>query len=300
MQIALIANPVSGGGISRVALDTAIAAIRDSGQAVTAFLSESSGHCRRLAGALPAGDYDAVACLGGDGTLSEVVDGLLMGACAGDCPPLAVLPFGRGNSFARDLGIHTVSDGLAALSAGVTQAVDVCRYTQGGSFHHFVNLMGFGFVTDVAETALKYPWLKDFSYVLGVLYRAAVLRFHHMALTIDGVDYSGPNCFVEFCNSRYTGGAMKIAPEARIDDGMFDAVILSPLSRYSLLKTFPRIYAGTHAANPAVTIVKGRTATVETTPVKTLLPDGEVFGATPTRLDILPGRIRFFTKNTAR
>ncbi|MFH1982326.1 MAG: diacylglycerol kinase family protein [Pseudomonadota bacterium] len=297
MNIALIANPFSGGGFSQEAIETVIVDIRSAGGAVTLFVSRSVGHCRSLARNLPAGVYDAVACLGGDGTLSEVVDGLLAGACADQCPPLAVLPSGRGNSFARDLGIFNLADGLAAMADGRTQSVDICRYTQGDGYHHFVNLMGFGFVTDVAETALNYPWLKDFSYVIGVLYRAAVLRCHRMTLTIDGIDYSGPNCFVEFCNSRYTGGAMKIAPHALIDDGMFDAVILSPLSRISLLKTFPRIYAGTHGSNPAVTIVKGKTATVRTSPVKTLLPDGELFGTTPTIIDVLPGRLRFFTKS---
>ena len=87
---------------------------------------------------------------------------------------------------------------------------------------------------------------------------------------------------------------MKMAPDARIDDGLFDVVILGPLSRASLLRTFPKIYAGTHGDHPSVTMVRGKTATVRTRPVKTLLPDGELFGVTPTTIDVLPGRVRFF------
>lgn len=296
-NIALIANPAAGGGRCRSAIPTATSVMRRGGWVVTPFVSQTYRHSRTLARDLPPHAFDAVACLGGDGTLSEVVDGLLSSACVDACPPLAVLPCGRGNSFARDLGITSLSGGLSALSGGKRQAVDVCRYTQGIRHHHFINLMGFGFVTDVAETAQRFSWLGDFSYVAGVLYRTARLRCQQMVLDIDGVDYSGPNLFVEFCNSQFTGGAMKMAPGARIDDGRFDAVIVAPLSRAGLLKTFPKIYAGTHHSHPAVTIVRGHTATVRTAPAKTLLPDGELFGATPTTIDVLPGHLRFFTLN---
>jgi len=157
-----------------------------------------------------------------------------------------------------------------------------------------VNLMGFGFVTDVAGTAAGFNYLGDLSYVTGVLYRTMGLRFHKMTLEIDGEVITGENCLVEFCNSRYTGGDMMIAPEARIDDGFFDVVILSPLSRMSLLHTFPKIFKGTHGDNPAVRFIRGRSASVRTDPAKALLPDGEVFGTTPTEVTILPRHVRYF------
>lgn len=294
MHIALIFNPKSGGGRQRDAAVAVIDGLRRNGARVMTMVSKCPGHCRALAERLSAASLDAVACLGGDGTLSEVVDGLLADAGAAPRPPVAVLPLGRGNSFARDLGIHSLSEGVQALTAGAVRPVDVCRYTQGDGVRHFVNLMGAGFVTDVARTALNFARLGDASYIIGVIYRTVALTHHWMSLTIDGVDYSGPNCFVAFCNSCYTGGAMMMAPGARIDDGRFDAVIVSPLSRLSLLRTFPRIYAGTHGAHPAVTIVRGRHATLRTQPVKALLPDGEVTGTTPTTIDVLPHRLRFF------
>jgi diacylglycerol kinase family enzyme len=121
------------------------------------------------------------------------------------------------------------------------------------------------------------------------------LNFHEMALEIDGKVIRGKNCFVEICNSRYTGGNMLMAPEAQIDDGLFDAVVLAPLSRLSLIATFPKIFKGTHGENPALQFIKAKSARVYTQPQKMLLPDGEIFGSTPTEIDILPRLIRYFT-----
>jgi diacylglycerol kinase family enzyme len=154
--------------------------------------------------------------------------------------------------------------------------------------------MGFGFVTDVAKTASRFKWAADFSYVIGVFYRLVGLAFHQMVLEIDGKVISGENCFVEICNSKYTGGNMLMAPEAAIDDGLFDAVVVSPLSRASLIATFPKIFNGTHGAHPAVRFIKGKSAVVHTEPQKTLLPDGEIFGTTPTEITVLPRLAKYF------
>jgi diacylglycerol kinase family enzyme len=88
---------------------------------------------------------------------------------------------------------------------------------------------------------------------------------------------------------------MLMAPEAKIDDGLFDVVVLSPLSRTNLISTFPKLFKGTHGDNPAVTFYQGKTISIRTTPKKALLPDGEIFGATPTQITILPERVRYFT-----
>jgi len=85
-----------------------------------------------------------------------------------------------------------------------------------------------------------------------------------------------------------------MAPKAKIDDGFFDAVILSPLTRTSLISTFPKIFKGTHTDNPSIRLVKGKHAKIITEPAKALLPDGEFFGATPTEITVLPKLVRYF------
>jgi YegS/Rv2252/BmrU family lipid kinase len=224
--------------------------------------------------------------MGGDGTNYQVLNGILKYHGDKQLPPLGILPVGRGNSFAKDLQIFSIEDGLAALSRQATRKVDVCRFSQNDDAYYFVNLMGFGFVTDVAKTAARFKWAADFSYVIGVFHRLLGLNFHDLVLEIDGKIIRGKNCFVEICNSRYTGGNMLMAPDAQIDDGLFDAVVLAPLSRLSLISTFPKIFNGTHSENPAVHFIQAKSAKVYTQPQKILLPDGEIFGTTPTEIDI--------------
>jgi diacylglycerol kinase family enzyme len=146
----------------------------------------------------------------------------------------------------------------------------------------------------VAQTAQRWKRLGDFSYVLGVFQRTLGLRFHRMKLTLDGILIEGENCFVEICNSRYTGGRMLIAPDAVIDDGLFDVVVVGPLTRPSLLTAFPLIFQGSHGRHPAVRFFRARKASVVTDPPKRLLPDGELFGSTPTDVTIHPRHVRYF------
>ena len=237
--------------------------------------------------------YDAVVAMGGDGTNYHVLNGVLNNL-ADRPPPLGIIPVGRGNSFARDLNLFSINDGIDAIVGARTRPVDVCTLTQNKQRTYFVNVMGFGFVTDVAATAARFSQTGDFSYILGVLHRVLGLKTYALELVIDGKRIAGPNNFVEFCNSRYTGGKMLMAPEAKIDDGLFDVVVAGPVGRLSLIATLPKIFKGQHGENPAVRFYQGRQARAQTTPVKMLLPDGELAGSTPVEVGILPQHVNYF------
>jgi YegS/Rv2252/BmrU family lipid kinase len=294
MKIALIASSRSSGVYKNQLLPDLENELKKNNIRFDLLRTQYHGHATELVKQISIREYDAIVSMGGDGTNFQVLNAVLKHQGDTDLPPLGILPSGRGNSFAKDLQIFSVKDGIGALGRQTTREIDVCRFSQKESAHYFVNLMGFGFVTDVAKTAAHFKWAADFSYVIGVFHRLLGLAFHHMVLEIDGEVISGRNCFVEICNSKYTGGNMLMAPEAKIDDGLFDAVVVSPLSRTSLLATFPKIFKGTHGENPAVRFFKGKSATVYTEPQKTLLPDGEIFGATPTEIAVLPRLVKYF------
>ncbi len=295
MKLVLIANPCSRGAVS----EAIIAGVRERFEAarfaVDLYVTRNHEHGMRLLDGLPLDAYDAVVAMGGDGTNYHVLNGVLNNCAAGHQPPaLGIIPVGRGNSFARDLNLFSVEDGVNAVIGARTRPVDVCTFVQDSRIFYFVNLMGFGFVTDVACTAARFSRTGDFSYILGVLHRVLGLKTYALNLDIDGKKISGPNCFVEFCNSRYTGGDMLMAPDAKIDDGLFDVVIAGPLSRLSLMATLPKLFKGRHGENRAVSFYQGRQARVQTSPAKDLLPDGEIFGKTPTEVGILPRLVNYF------
>lgn len=293
MKIALIVNPESGRKKARKLLPQVEKKLAEHRIDCDVFISLNPEHISLLASELKIKTYDAVVIMGGDGTNYLILNALLSSFNPDQLPPLGIIPVGSGNSFTKDLGIHSLDDALSAIITPQPRKVDVCSFSQKERRFYFVNLTGLGFVTDVAKTADNFKFLKDFSYLVGVIYRTLNLKFHHIEMVVDNEIIEGENCFVEFCNSRYTGGNMMMAPEASIDDGMMDIIICGRLSRLSLLKTLPKIFTGRHLAHPAVTCIKARKAVIHTKPVKTLLPDGEVFGSTPAHIDIHPGLVRY-------
>ena len=246
MKAALIVNPQAGRCRLKALLPALKEGLRRRGIRHDLHLPRSTAEAAALIRRLPLDAYDTVATAGGDGTNYQLLNTLLRSDPQRRLPPLGIIPAGRGNSFARDLGLFSLEDGLDALAGGLLQAVDVCRFTQPDGPQYFVNLMGLGFVTDVAVTAARLPWLGDAGYAVGVFHRVLGLRRHRLVLDIDGQRIDADNCFVEICNSRYTGGAMCMAPEARLDDGLFDVVLLAPVGRLKLVASFPKIYNGTH------------------------------------------------------
>ena len=294
MKLILIANPHSRGNVSRASITMVRERFEAARVDVDLYITRYHEHGMSLLDGLPIDEYDTVVSMGGDGTNYHVINGVINNLNGKEPPAIGIIPVGRGNSFARDLNLFSIDDGIDAIINRQTRPVDVCSFSQGSRTWYFVNLMGFGFVTDVACTAARFSHTGDFSYILGVLHRVIGLKTYDMELDIDGRKISGPNCFVEFCNSRYTGGDMLMAPEARIDDGLFDVVVAGPMGRLSLIATLPKLFKGLHGENRAVRFYRGRQASVQTAPVKGLLPDGEIFGKTPTKIGILPRFVNYF------
>ncbi len=295
MKIALIINPYSGGKKGIKLLPVIEKKLSDAGIEYHSYLSLYHEHTLRITSELNINHYDAVIAVGGDGTNYHVLNGLLSRFNPEQIPPIGIIPIGSGNSFARDLNIYSLDEGVRSIIGNKTKWIDVCSFSQADEIFYFVNLVGFGFVTDVAETAQKFKWLGDFSYIIGIFHRTMSLHFHDMELELDDQRISGKNCFTVFCNSRFTGGNMLMAPEAQIDDGFMDVVIVGNLSRISLLSTLPKIYSGNHIYHPAVRYIKAKTAKIKIKPDKALLPDGEIFGKTPTTITVHHRMIRYLT-----
>jgi diacylglycerol kinase (ATP) len=295
MKIALIVNPHAGGEKSKQLLSLIEKKLSSHHIDCHTYISLYHEHIFKITRNLKIQEYDAIISLGGDGTNFQILNGLLSAFKSKELPPLGIIPIGSGNSFAKDLDILDYEDGIRSIVKNNPKWIDVCSFTQSQKKFYFVNLMGLGFVTDVAKTAQRFKFFKDFSYIIGVFYRTINLKFHHMELEVNNEKITGENCFVEFCNSRFTGGNMMMAPEAKIDDGIMDIIVAGKMSQTSLLATLPKIFKGTHINHPAVRSFKAKKARIKTWPDKTLLPDGEIFGTTPATIMVHPKMIRYLT-----
>lgn len=206
--------------------------------------------------------------MGGDGTLSESIQGL---AEADDFRPLSapigLLPGGTGNSFLRDFGVLDYESAKSALlealeaksslkvDAGIISYLECTkekpergRMTKRITF----NIWGIGLISNITVLAIKMRFLGSFNYTLAGLVKILTHRPDTLKVEIDGNGEELVCNLVTISNSRYTGGAMEIAPDIRVNDGKLFLVCPQITSRFQLLQTFPKIFKGDHVNNPAI------------------------------------------------
>jgi YegS/Rv2252/BmrU family lipid kinase len=240
---------------------------------------------------------------GGDGTTSEVVTGLLS-AGLGEKVELGLLPLGTGGDLARTLGVPRALDrAIEALARGTTRRADAgrLRYRDRSgkdSEAFFLNVASAGIGGLVDELVNQTPKTLGgrISFLVGTLRAVARYRNVEVSIRLDGEPvYSGRIVLAAAANGRFFGGGMHIAPEARIDDGALDLVVVKDLTIWEMLRRLPDLYAGRHLSHPDVLFARGSRIEIEAAPGEARLDiDGEPLGSAPAEFEILPGAIRLF------
>src|SRR3954468_7348920 len=278
--VCLIVNPHAGAGRAVRLLPAVEAALRAQGRPFRVERTTSMAHARELArAARDAGEL--VAAMGGDGLTGAVAGELRDGAGV-----LVVLPGGRGNDFARKLGIpHDPVLACELLETGAEKRIDLAE--AGGST--FLGILSAGFDSDVNrianETRLK---LGTLVYVYGVLRALLSWREARWELTVDGERRTFPGYSVAVANSGVFGGGMFLAPAASLEDGMLDVVTIAGQSRRSYLRGLPRVFRGTHVKDPALAIVQGREIAFAADRPFTAYADGDPIAELPVTVRVLP------------
>jgi YegS/Rv2252/BmrU family lipid kinase len=257
----------------------------------------------RLAREAVRAGVERVLVAGGDGTLSEVATGLLAAQLA-DYATVGLLPLGTGGDFARSLGVPRDLEGaLACIAAGKTRKVDAGRALFLGEdgeerTAYFVNVSSFGIsgLIDELVNRTSKRLGGTVSFLVGTLRAIFQYRSTRVAIRVDGeLVHDAGLILATAANGRYFGGGMRVAPEARIDDGLLDVVIVADLPIAKLLLKLPKIYAGTHLAEEAAVLHRGRVIEATASPGRVKLDlDGEPLGTLPARCEVLPGALTLF------
>ncbi len=293
MKLCMIVNPHAGKKQGMAAAETASKIFKEHDIITDMLISKKHGDSITLAENLNLHDYAGILAVGGDGTLYEVINGLLKNRQNIEIP-IGQIPVGTGNSFIKDLGISNLEDSIQVIISGKTRAIDLGEFSYSKGKHFFINLLGTGFVSNVAYRAKKYKKLGSLSYIFGVLEEIAVLRSTKIEINIDGTLIKREAIFTEICNSRYTGGDMLMAPEAEIDDGLLDIIILNKVSRLKLLSLFPLLFKGEHVNDDTVEVFTGKNISLKSDKQLLLTPDGETFGNTPIDVTIHHKKIKMY------
>ncbi|MHB9144008.1 MAG: diacylglycerol/lipid kinase family protein [Symbiobacteriia bacterium] len=286
MRAAFVVNPAAGRGRALRVWKSLEPVARASGNDITVHYTTAPGEATRLAAEAAAGGAERIIALGGDGTLYEAVNGLV-----GTKASFGVIPGGTGNDFCRFLRIP--KDPVGALHAALgpnTLTIDLGRAWD----RYFLNSAGIGFDAAVCQATNAVP--KYFGgtipYLVGVT--KVLLQFRPLPVTleVDGVAVTLPITLIAVANGQYYGGGMHIAPEARFDDGLFDIIKATDLTKPQLLQAVPRLYSGTHLSLPKVSQSRGRRIVVTSDyPIPVHL-DGEVAGTLPVTLEVLPAALQ--------
>jgi diacylglycerol kinase (ATP) len=286
----VIVNPAAGGGRSLRSVDSLREWLGPRPEAARLEVTRRRGDAETLAAAAAAGGHDRVIAVGGDGTIQEVVNGLL----AGPQPPaLGIVPRGSGNDLARSLALPTDPAAAWRTAMGrVTRRLDVARARNGdGRERWFASAGGIGFDGQVAAAMLaRRGWQAGRAgYLLTTLSELRRYTNRRVALVIDGRSSVHDVLLVAIANGAYYGGGMRIAPDARPDDGQLDICVVGDISRLTAVRQLPNLYRGTHVRHPRVSTDTGRTVELDGEATTMIHLDGEPFGGLPLRVSLVAG-----------
>ncbi len=241
---------------------------------------------------------DLIISIGGDGTISTTINGI-MRAKKEYRLPLFPLPSGSGNSLLRDFGITSVDKAIKnyqKLQKSRLYDIFLTEEINGSFKWYCINIIGMGFISDIADYAVRNG--KKFGALTYMVALFSVLgRFRpYKVKLIYGKDRNvienNKTYFLTISNTKYTGGAIKIAPDAMFDDGLMDVVYLHDLNRFEFLYGFLQTFRGGHLKMKKIcSTVKTEYLEIEATPQFLTLPDGDLVGNTPLRVTLLPKEI---------
>lgn len=319
MQVIL--NPHAGRGTAAQLKPSVLRALQDQGLEFDLVETTEPGEGVRLARKAAEAGYASIVVVGGDGTVHEAVNGLLLAGAGPDDVTLGIVPVGSGNDFVKMFhpstgsGHRVPAESLAVacrrIAQGRTRVVDIGRVSElisGGRviyslkearLRYFVNALGMGFDALVALETQKITWLTGLPLYLVAVMRTLTLRYHtpHMDIHLDRERItSQPTTLVAIGNGRCQGGGFWLTPDAELDDGQFDLAIARRLTRLGILRLLPDVMQGTHIDKEPVTMARGRHVIIDTAYPLPVQADGEMLATRATHLEaeIVPRRLRVF------
>jgi diacylglycerol kinase (ATP) len=283
-EIALLTNPTSGKGRGAAARAVALPRLRAAGFEVQDLQGADAVEALDLAHAAVADEVWALVVVGGDGMVH-----LAAQAVAGTGTHLGMVPAGTGNDVARylDLPRRDPAEATDRIIASTPRRIDLAR----SGDRYFVTVLAAGFDAIVNERANRMTWPKgQMRYNLATLAELRTFEPIPYVLDLDGEELRLDAMLVAVGNGPSFGGGLRITEGALLDDGLLDVVVIKPMSKPGLIRTYPKLFKGTHVTHPQYEHHRVRSVTVAA-PGIVSYADGERFGALPLTVECAPGAL---------
>jgi len=219
------------------------------GAELTILETEYAGHARNMARTVEIDGYDGFCAIGGDGTMHEVVNGMMKRE-DGRRLPIGLVTGGTGNSFMHDLDCLDPVNAAKRIITNRRRPIDLARVNANGEILYAFNIVGWGMPTDINIIAEKIRWLGGQRYNVASIIEVMKNRKRVSKLILDGNTVIDDYSFIIACNTIHVGKGMQMAPLAQINDGLIDLIIAKKAGRLKLLSLFPRLFNGSHISDP--------------------------------------------------
>jgi diacylglycerol kinase (ATP) len=285
VNIALVVNTKAGGGKAKNLGASIARELSKSGHHFTEIREKNVAATIQTFSSIHQKDpFTTIISVGGDGLAH-----LLFPLAIKHSIPIFVAPAGTGNDFARSTG----SFGLGAreivhhISNTNPQYIDMGEIEQNGEKYFFGQVLSTGFDSLVNERANRYRFLRGkIKYIVAVARELPFFVPRNYRFILDGIQHETGAMLVAIANGRSYGGGMKVCPNADMQDGQFDVLILKPVPLGVFIRVFPKVFSGKHISHPAVEIRRGSIITLESNAIA--YADGERIGSLPVKVKVLP------------
>ena len=293
-MIDFIVNPASGSGAAKKAAAAAESELIKRGVPYAFHLTNKAGDAAVIAGECIANGTDAVAIIGGDGSVQEVA-----GTMARTGVPLGIVPAGSGNDLIASLYDYKGFDPVyfvEKIIGGETRCIDVIKCTVANDIYHFVNIGSVGLDAEIVHKADDFKKVfRRFAYIVSTVYNAFTYKPGRLSVESDALNYDGNLSLTAICNGGVYGGGFKIAPSAVVDDGFITLCVVKPLSKLKILMLFPSVLSGKHTELKEIDFYDIKKVTINYDGIIKVNLDGNIFDYKgPAVFEIEPGALKIF------
>lgn len=288
MKHIFIINPMAGKGKATELLPVIEDYFKDKSEEYRIRVTDYPGHATEIAREYSSIEECRIYSVGGDGTVNEVVNGI-----AGTQSSLGVIPAGSGNDFIRSIANPSdIQDFTIRTINGEDKYIDLAKAND----KYFINISSIGFDADVVFNADKFKKVPgitgSMAYVISIIYTVLKKKISKIKVHIDDREMKLNILLAAIANGRFYGGGMLAAPEAKIDDGLFDICLITEASRFQILRLFPKYIRGEHGQLKEVQFLRGKKVKIESSEELRLNIDGEIYPSFNIEFEIIEKGIK--------
>ena len=290
----LVVNPTGGIRNGLTILKSVRPIFESGGIELEIIETKYAGHSKDIARAMNIDDFEALCLIGGDGTMHEAVNGMYTRQ-DGKKLPIGLIPGGTGNSLMHDFNCLDPNESVKWIVNGYTKKIDLAEINMEHKLVYAFNIIGWGMITDINLRAEGVRWMGENRYTYSALMEIMSNKMRHAKLSFDGKTYDEKFTFILGSMTKFTGSSMKMAPKAKLDDGLIDISIVREASRTQMMNLFPKIFTGEHINSDLLEYKQVDSYSIipdENDPINC---DGETIGSTPINVKVLRESLEMYT-----